>query len=394
MRILEVIGYTYDKRFPELAISKCGLSIVANDIVEGLSKNNEVYLLTHARTDGYELEYTICRHTWKDFITNLTVLDVLHAVKAFFMESGTIKERIMKVYRMMDVGSFRKIVRTIRPDIIHIHGAGFDTRPYIEACMKNNWKFFLTLHGDGYSIPETDRRLCKYEESVIRRMISKHWYISTVSSGTKRSLVRRLDIGTEESNMIEVVLNGTKRVKLMPKEDHSERNIICVGNIKNNKNQVQVIEAISLMPKEYQRFVHLYLCGAVYDNINIADISNMCLFPQNIHHLGFLTKEELDLVWQKSDINVVASKVEGFGLSIIEGFMRGIPTVTFSDLDAVIDLYSDKAMITVDSRSADELAKGIMRAFEKKWDSREIVNWGERFNLDKTVEDYEALFLK
>ena len=41
----------------------------------------------------------------------------------------------------------------------------------------------------------------------------------------------------------------------------------------------------------------------------------------------------------------------GFGLPIVEGYMHGVPCVTFEDLDATQDLYYPEAMLKVKDRS-------------------------------------------
>ncbi len=44
----------------------------------------------------------------------------------------------------------------------------------------------------------------------------------------------------------------------------------------------------------------------------------------------------------------------------------GVPTVTFSDLDAITDLYEANAMILVEKRNTESLAEGMKTAFRKK----------------------------
>ena len=61
----------------------------------------------------------------------------------------------------------------------------------------------------------------------------------------------------------------------------------------------------------------------------------------NIVFCGFIDKENIPSYINQSDINVVASLDEGFGLSMIECFVHGVPTVTFSDLDAIEDIYNE-----------------------------------------------------
>ena len=93
-------------------------------------------------------------------------------------------------------------------------------------------------------------------------------------------------------------------------------------------------------------------------------------------------------------MNVVASKDEGFGLSIVEAAAHGVPTVTFSDLDAIPDLYDEKSMITITPRDDIALAKGIDVALSKIWDKEWIKKNVDRFSLDNMAMKYKAEYEK
>ena len=43
---------------------------------------------------------------------------------------------------------------------------------------------------------------------------------------------------------------------------------------------------------------------------------------------GFLSKENPDEIWSKTDVLIMPSTVEGFGLVYIEAMSRGIPIIT------------------------------------------------------------------
>ena len=106
------------------------------------------------------------------------------------------------------------------------------------------------------------------------------------------------------------------------------------------------------------------------------------------HVLGFLSHEELCDVLNQADLNIVASKNEGFGLSIIEAFTHGVPTVSFSDLDAIPDLYNEKAMIIVNRRGDLDLSLGIDAGLKKDWDKTWIREYSKRFSLERVAQSY------
>ena len=83
--------------------------------------------------------------------------------------------------------------------------------------------------------------------------------------------------------------------------------------------------------------------------------------------------------WQYADLNVLFSINDGFGLSIIEGYMNGVPSIIFADLDAVEDLYYTDAMLIIKNRDIDSIISIINAALNKSWDREKIMRIGSEF---------------
>jgi glycosyltransferase involved in cell wall biosynthesis len=107
---------------------------------------------------------------------------------------------------------------------------------------------------------------------------------------------------------------------------------------------------------------------------------------------GLVEEDILHAYLEQATINVVASLDEGFGLSIIEGFVHGLPTVMFSDLDAVKDLYDEKVICLVQDRTDEALLTAINNALQTNWDNEYIKKYSERFSLDIMANRYQDLY--
>ena len=97
-------------------------------------------------------------------------------------------------------------------------------------------------------------------------------------------------------------------------------------------------------------------------------------------------------LWEIADVNVVVSKDEGFGLSMIEGFTLGIPTLTFGDLDAAEDLYHPDAMELIQERTDESVEEGIRIAMSRRWKPDVIREWGKQFSMKAVVSNYERVY--
>ena len=79
---------------------------------------------------------------------------------------------------------------------------------------------------------------------------------------------------------------------------------------------------------------------------------------------------------------------------MIEAFTHGIPTVAFSDLDAIPDLYHEKAMILVDERTDEALANGIETTLATEWENNMIKKYAQNFSFEKMAKEYINVYEK
>ena len=71
---------------------------------------------------------------------------------------------------------------------------------------------------------------------------------------------------------------------------------------------------------------------------------------------------------------------------MIEAAYFGIPTLTFDDLDAAHDIYTNDSMILLKDRSDESVCKGLLNMIERKWNSEKIHNSAKRFNENIYLE--------
>ena len=103
---------------------------------------------------------------------------------------------------------------------------------------------------------------------------------------------------------------------------------------------------------------------------------------------------EIDALLNTAKLNILASKDEGFGISMIEAFAHGVPSVTFSDLDAIEDIYNPQAMLLCSTRKTEDLAETICSAMNKEWSQEEIVNHAMTFSLQNMALKYMSAYEK
>lgn len=426
MKVMIIAPYIYDDNIIEFTKNKTGFGIMVQNIVSSVAELENVVLLTRVITKGKnEKNFKILSHTWGQFFSNAKLKDWLIGIKAFFANGVTVKDKARHVFYEVDGGYVRKQIQKEKPDIVHIHGIGTITESYIRICEEMKVRYTVTLHGliglnDSVSAPAYEKQI---ERDFLIKAEKNNIPISVISSGMKARIEEKY-LG-KKANNITVITNGTKKsdendTKFIREEgtltqekfqeyysdclkqndlypklsdtyaylQYSKKNgkkiLFFVGNITKNKNQMQAVEILK-NTKVFENIL-LVLWGREVDNGEVRKKIAEYQLHKNVILGGF--NDRMDIFWKFCDVNLFLSLNDGFGLPIVEGYMHGVPCVTFEDLDATQDLYYPEAMLKVKDRSNESVTDTLKIALDKNWKYEEIVEIGNMFSIDIMSEKY------
>ena len=426
MKVMIIAPYIYDDNIIEFTKNKTGFGIMVQNIVSSVAELENVVLLTRVITKGKnEKNFKILSHTWGQFFSNAKLKDWLIGIKAFFANGVTVKDKARHVFYEVDGGYDRKQIQKEKPDIVHIHGIGTITESYIRICEEMKVRYTVTLHGliglnDSVSAPAYEKQI---ERDFLIKAEKNNIPISVISSGMKARIEEKY-LG-KKANNITVITNGTKKsdendTKFIREEgtltqekfqeyysdclkqndlypklsdtyaylQYSKKNgkkiLFFVGNITKNKNQMQAVEILK-NTKVFENIL-LVLWGREVDNGEVRKKIAEYQLHKNVILGGF--NDRMDIFWKFCDVNLFLSLNDGFGLPIVEGYMHGVPCVTFEDLDATQDLYYPEAMLKVKDRSNESVTDTLKTALDKNWKYEEIIEIGNMFSIDIMSEKY------
>ena len=426
MKVMIIAPYIYDDNIIEFTKNKTGFGIMVQNIVSSVAELENVVLLTRVITKGKnEKNFKILSHTWGQFFSNAKLKDWLIGIKAFFANGVTVKDKARHVFYEVDGGYVRKQIQKEKPDIVHIHGIGTITESYIRICEEMKVRYTVTLHGliglnDSVSAPAYEKQI---ERDFLIKAEKNNIPISVISSGMKARIEEKY-LG-KKANNITVITNGTKKsdendTKFIREEgtltqekfqeyysdclkqndlypklsdtyaylQYSKKNgkkiLFFVGNITKNKNQMQAVEILK-NTKVFENIL-LVLWGREVDNGEVRKKIAEYQLHKNVILGGF--NDRMDIFWKFCDVNLFLSLNDGFGLPIVEGYMHGVPCVTFEDLDATQDLYYPEAMLKVKDRSNESVTDILKTALDKNWKYEEIIEIGNMFSIDIMSEKY------
>jgi len=175
------------------------------------------------------------------------------------------------------------------------------------------------------------------------------------SSFSRRSLMEN---GVDE-HRIHLVPYGVDLEYFQPPEkptdDSGPLRVLFAGTIGQRKGVGYLLEAVRQLRRDCD--ISLTLCGQMRNPEVIAP------YAADTTHLGLLPASQLRQVYQKADVFVFPSLIEGYGLVLIEAMASGLPIITTPHTMAP-DIISDGVEgFIVPIRDLEELKDRILRLY-------------------------------
>lgn len=400
MKVLVLTGNAYLPIKP-FNKSKNGFGYTVGAICQHMSKKHDVFLLSQSSfTKEKEFEHI--------HIVKKTVLDLLQSfsmvyISQWWRETQDISIFTLKKYRVLGyylTGAYvERIIKKVRPDIVNIKGVHLPTSSFITACKSSNIPYVVSLHGLNSFNDELKqgKTLIKLERDFLMEIHDQP--VTVISSGIKRRVEGFVG---KSMPSIHVILNGVKNISEGAYKDTDLKKqlnipedsfvLISVSSINKNKNQIQVIEAIGMMPDTIKSKIIYLICGVGdYEKELLQKASELGIGNQ-IKLCGYIEHSNIWRYYSISDLNLMVSHSEGFGRSVIEGYMCGVPAIMYSDLDACEDITNPNTALVLRERSTKALMDGIIKALSKQWNLDEIVEYSKQFTEEKMAENYADFF--
>ena len=396
MKVLIVTGCVYAQNCNRTSFT--GLDYVVGEIAEKVGEKCEVtvYTMTPYPESSRIRNAKIISYNPLKLIKYLSIKDFKNYISITLRFSDSVKSKIKNLRAYLVAKDIENYCQRKKIDIVHIQGATFASCIVAAAVAKCNIPILFTLHGlISFGTPGITK-LDKMSERALIKVLKKECCVfTTVSQGVKDIICNFQKMKKEKI----IVVNNA--VNFPDVDSHynflkhynigSRKIIISVGSVSENKNQMQLIRAYEMLPKLYRERFVVFLVGkdeslgivpAYIKEHNLEDSVFLC---------GFLKKEELREIYEAAEFNVMLSRSEGFGLSMIEASYFGIPTLTFKDLDAVKDIYRSDSMLLMDNRKDATVVSGLIEMINSNWSSECIKKSAERFNTEIYLE-YTRLY--
>lgn len=364
-----------------------GYDYIVAEIAQKLSDKCDIdlYLLRPYPRSLKVGSVNVIGHTDKEMLKYLRIGDTVKYYKLASLGKLGIKSKVRNIFHYLVMRDIEWLIKKNGYDIVHVHGVEFMDVIASVAAAKCKVPFLYTMHGlMSYGIPNIKQIDKDSEQGVLNMVRDNDFVITTVSTGTK--MVPCEDKGINPDKV--VVINNALKMdiphdatdwKAKYPQIIGKKVILSVGSVSPGKNQIQLLRAFSLLPDEIKSKSMIILAGQDLTGGMVADYVMNNHLEDNVVICGFLSRKELAGLYQIADYNALLSISEGFGLSMIEAAKYGVPSLTFSDLDAIKDL-DPESMCLLQERTDEAVANGLMRMFATEWNKKSICKSVERFN--------------
>ncbi|CAH0274498.1 glycosyltransferase [Chryseobacterium sp. WG14] len=218
---------------------------------------------------------------------------------------------------------FKMIPYLKKYDLVHVH---LFPAQYFVVLAKilsfSKIKLLFTEHSTGNK--RLNNPKLRFAEKFIDKYYSK---IICITPQVKNILIEKLRIDhskllvIENGVNLEKIKNAIKYDKLNFGYNQTDVLLIMVAAFRNEKDQDTVIKTMQKLPENYK----LILVGEGARKEQLKILMNSLHLQERVNFLGI--REDVYSLLKMSDIAILSSHWEGFGLAAVEAMAAGIPII-------------------------------------------------------------------
>ena len=218
-----------------------------------------------------------------------------------------------------------------------------------------------------------------------------------VSKYTYETLISKFKINRNKIRIIGegVIIEGKGNNILTNRKKY----IINNGGIAERKNLDVLIKAFSIVENKFQD-VKLIITGNNEKLIpKLKELSKSLKIEKKVIFPGYVSQKKLSSLMKESFCLCFPSRMEGFGLPVIEAYSEGVPVITskFTSLSEV----GKNSAILINPNDVNDIARAILLLLTDKKLSASLVIKGKKklkqytweLNIKKIINEYKKIII-
>ncbi|MDU3335635.1 glycosyltransferase [Paraclostridium bifermentans] len=289
---------------------------------------------------------------------------------------------------------FIDLIKKNKIDIIHCHNRGSYKFALLAKILTGfKVKIVYTIH-DTNVYNKVSRKNAFIDKFLVDKFIA-------ISDSVNKDILSR-NINKEK---VELIYNGIDISKFNKgkAKNFNENNIVigCVSRlVPEKKGQDILIKAVNIIKEKYP-YVKCIFAGAVLEVNGKEDLNTLKLLEKQVESLNL--KDNIEFIGNVKnvseflegiDIFVLPSRVEGFGLVILEAMASRKPVIA-SDIDGPREIIGEEYGLLFEKENYEELSEKIIYAIENytSFNTEKNYKYVEKnFSIDSICNLYYSLY--
>lgn len=258
------------------------------------------------------------------------------------------------------INHYNEVIQKIgRPDLVFFNSSLWSGCALSEYLYKNQIPYMISEHLKEFLLPDG---FSSFQYRKLDETYKNCASIIATSTELKKSIARQFSY---HSNKLCIIPNPVDEniFSLKPeKETNNSITIICISLFRPEKRLDIVISTIyNLIKKGANITLKIIGDGPLKSDIK-KQIKSLKLID-NVQLLGYLNQSEIIKQLHISDMLILASEVETFGVVLVEAQMCGLPVVS-TDCGGPRDIITKETGKIVKPKSINSLTAGINEIIE------------------------------
>lgn len=286
-------------------------------------------------------------------------------------------------------GAWLKAFRQFKPDILHVQCFGPNGTYALALAAAARRPLVISSHGETFMDDHDIFRRSALQRRALTVACGRADVVTGCSTMVAQDLQERFGAGE-----VKVVPNGVVVEPDTPRLPPSQAGpvVLAAGRLVHKKGFDLLIRAATAL----RPAVRVQIVG---DGPQRSELEEMCErlgVEDKIDFLGRRNSAEVQRLMAQADAVVVPSRVEAFGIVVLEAWASGTPLIA-TTRGGPADLVTDRVDgCLVDPEDTAQLAKTISRVLEDTESAGRMSAQGlqtvKKFTWDRVVDDYRRLY--
>lgn len=292
------------------------------------------------------------------------------------------------------LAALRNAARAFRPDLLHVHCFGPNGVYATTLSALTGLPLVVSLHGetvmDDADVFEHSATL----RSALRTAIKRARVVTGCSQFTLDDAAARFGLGAGRGR---VVFNGVTAPSegSPPARPVEGRYVLAVGRVVEKKGFDLLLRAFASMARTHPD-VDLAVVGSGRQSGPLTELAGSLGIGERVHFTGRLPREAVEGAMAGAELLVVPSRLEPFGMVVLEAWRAGLAPVVTSRGGTVEFVEDGRTGLLVDPFDVPALASAISRLLDDDGLRARIAGAGRRraadFSWPAVAQEYRHAY--